>query len=317
MTEKVSIIVPVFNVEKYIRSCIESLIKQTYSNIEIILVDDGSLDISGVICDEYEEKDRRIVVIHKNNEGVTRARKTGLENSTGNWICFVDGDDELTEDSIEILLHTAISYNVQMVIAPELRYKDGVFLRASKYGVAGCLTRSEYLFALSVGDIGGGIGGKFYSRRLFSQDVLGADSRIKNNEDYLMNLRLSRNLTKVFVDHMHGTYIANWRENSASRQKLPSENWFLLYDELIKEACHYEMAPYLFLLNSIDERLRTGEISIMDAQRYAIRIRQDGKFSGYFKYLHKYYINQCTFTKIIYKVLRKIEKYKKNRKFYR
>lgn len=90
---RVSIIVPVYNVEKYIRRCIESICSQTYSDWELLLVDDGSPDKSGAICDEYASIDSRIRVFHKENAGVGAARNTGIRNSTGNYIVFVDSDD--------------------------------------------------------------------------------------------------------------------------------------------------------------------------------------------------------------------------------
>lgn len=89
--EKVSIILPVYNVEAYLSRAIESLIKQTYQNIEIILVDDGSMDQSGKICDSYAEKDTRIKVIHKDNGGVSSARNTGLAIATGSILLFLIG----------------------------------------------------------------------------------------------------------------------------------------------------------------------------------------------------------------------------------
>lgn len=88
-----SIIVPVYNVEKYLEQCIDSIIGQTYKNLEIILVDDGSTDFSGLICDNYQKKDGRIRVIHQNNRGVSSARNVGLQNATGELLGFVDSDD--------------------------------------------------------------------------------------------------------------------------------------------------------------------------------------------------------------------------------
>lgn len=99
--EKVSIILPIYNVEEYIAECLDSIINQTYRNLEIILVDDGSPDGSGKICDEYQQKDDRIVVVHKKNEGVSAARNTGLELATGEYITFADPDDWLESDMIE------------------------------------------------------------------------------------------------------------------------------------------------------------------------------------------------------------------------
>lgn len=102
--EKVTVIVPVYNVEKYIGMCIESIIKQKYKNIEIILVDDGSSDSSGRICDEYAKNDTRIKVLHKENNGVSSARNLGIDNATGNYICFIDGDDYVMDDYVGYML---------------------------------------------------------------------------------------------------------------------------------------------------------------------------------------------------------------------
>ena len=102
-----SVIVPVYNVQNYLRKCVDSLINQTYENLEIILVDDGSADESGKICDSYEELDRRVHVVHKENGGLADARNVGLDYAHGEWISFVDADDyidELTyQDCIAIL----------------------------------------------------------------------------------------------------------------------------------------------------------------------------------------------------------------------
>ena len=103
MNDLISVIVPVYNVEKYLRQCLESIINQTYKNLEIILVDDGSTDNSGNICEEYAPKDNRIKVIHKTNSGLSSARNAGLDICTGEYIGFVDSDDWLEPDMYEIL----------------------------------------------------------------------------------------------------------------------------------------------------------------------------------------------------------------------
>lgn len=103
--ELISIIIPVYNVEQYLRECLDSIIKQTYKNLEIILVDDGSLDKSGEICDEYKLRDDRIIVIHKENGGLSDARNTGMEIAQGKYIQFIDSDDYIDEDMIETLYH--------------------------------------------------------------------------------------------------------------------------------------------------------------------------------------------------------------------
>ena len=103
-TPLISIIVPVYNVEKYLSKCIESILHQTYNNWELILVDDGTPDNSGKICDEYALKDYRIKVFHKANGGVSSARNLGLEKASGNFIMFIDSDDWISENCLEISL---------------------------------------------------------------------------------------------------------------------------------------------------------------------------------------------------------------------
>ena len=103
--ELISIVVPVYNVKDYIKCCVESLIHQTYRNIEIILVDDGSTDESGKICDQLAERDSRIKVVHKKNEGLGYARNTGLENITGQYVTFIDSDDYVDKNQVEDLYH--------------------------------------------------------------------------------------------------------------------------------------------------------------------------------------------------------------------
>jgi len=103
----VSIIVPVYNVEPYLHQCVDSVINQTYQNLEIILVNDGSTDSSGKICDEYAASDKRVSVVHKTNEGLPAARNTGLNHSTGKYIYFLDSDDWIREDAINLLVSLA------------------------------------------------------------------------------------------------------------------------------------------------------------------------------------------------------------------
>ena len=112
----ISIIVPVYNVEKFIHRCINSILAQTYADFELILVDDGSIDNSALICDDYVKKDERVKVIHKDNGGVSSARNAGIKISIGTWICFLDADDELYPNSLEILTK-GIGENVAYIMA--------------------------------------------------------------------------------------------------------------------------------------------------------------------------------------------------------
>lgn len=115
MDKLVSIIIPVYNVGKYLSRCIESIQRQTYTNLQIILVDDGSTDSSSELCDEYEKKDDRIIVIHKENGGLSSARNAGLEICQGEFFSFVDSDDWIDENCIDIMLKAILESKSDIV----------------------------------------------------------------------------------------------------------------------------------------------------------------------------------------------------------
>lgn len=121
----ISIVVPVYNVEKYLEECVNSIFKQTYKNLEIILVDDGSKDSSSTMCDELAKKDYRVKVIHKENGGLSDARNVGIENSTGKYIQFVDSDDFIEENMVEILYKDILENKADVAMCSHYIYKDG------------------------------------------------------------------------------------------------------------------------------------------------------------------------------------------------
>lgn len=120
----VSVIIPIYNLEDYVKDCIESIIEQTYSNLEIILVDDGSTDKSSDICDTYLKKDSRVVVIHLTHQGLSVVRNSGLDYAKGDWVIFVDGDDYIHPDMIRVLLETAVQNDVLYVRCNEVHSSE-------------------------------------------------------------------------------------------------------------------------------------------------------------------------------------------------
>lgn len=124
---KISVIVPVYNIENYVKKCIESIVKQIYDNLEIILVDDGSKDDSGKICDEYACRDRRIRVIHKKNGGLVSARKAGIAEATGNYATYVDGDDWIESDMYARLIEKI--GNADVIVSGVIRDYHTRFIR--------------------------------------------------------------------------------------------------------------------------------------------------------------------------------------------
>lgn len=141
MNEKISIIIPVYNLEKYIKRTAESVLKQTYTNIEVIIVDDGSSDESWKIIQKIADKDNRVIPIHQENGGVTSARLKGVRRSTGEWIGFVDGDDEIESDMYEILLNNAKKYNADIShCGYQMIFEDG---RVNYFHNTGCLVQQD------------------------------------------------------------------------------------------------------------------------------------------------------------------------------
>lgn len=136
-----SVIVPVYNVERWINRCIESIINQTYRKLEIILIDDGSTDSSGNICDEFQMMDNRVVVYHKNNEGSAIARNYGIEHCRGEYVTFVDSDDWIEPQMYEKLLDLAQEHNTVITgCATMTDFEDGTSNNTFKDREEGMLT---------------------------------------------------------------------------------------------------------------------------------------------------------------------------------
>lgn len=140
----ISIIVPIFNVEKYLKKCIESIMNQSHKKLEIILVDDGSTDGSGLICDNYKKLDSRIVVIHKQNGGLVSARKAGLDVSNGDYIGFVDGDDYIDENMYECLLDNMLKEKADIVHSSYFSNKNGKEKKIKGYNRSIIKNKNDY-----------------------------------------------------------------------------------------------------------------------------------------------------------------------------
>ena len=142
-TPKISVIVPVYKAEAYLHRCVDSLLAQTFTDFEVLLVDDGSPDRSGEICDEYARKDRRVRVFHKENGGVSSARNMGLDNARGEYVCFVDSDDWVEGNYLKIMYGDISNYNVDLVVHGFRRFTpEGKEI--------GCESYSDLLYDLDI-----------------------------------------------------------------------------------------------------------------------------------------------------------------------
>ena len=165
MNPKISVIIPVYNVGKYLKRCIDSIIQQNYDNLEIILVDDGSSDNSGKICDEYAVIDKRIIVIHKSNGGLSDARNRGLDICTGKYISFVDSDDWIEKDFYKFAVNN-LGENDLLIF--DYYLTDGKNKKCINTLSKSCkLTVGECLLELSKANIQSYAWNKLYKRELF------------------------------------------------------------------------------------------------------------------------------------------------------
>ena len=165
---KISVIVPVYKVEPYLRKCLNSIVNQTYQNLEIILVDDGSPDNCGLICDEYAQSDSRIQTIHKKNEGLSSARNAALDIATGEYIAFVDSDDWVDTDMFGYLLHSVLCEGADICICGRYEeYKNKFLIKG--YPSKEILNKESALGALLKNDlIQNFVWDKLWRRKLFN-----------------------------------------------------------------------------------------------------------------------------------------------------
>lgn len=221
MKNLISIIVPIYNVEKYLKKCIESIVNQTYENIEIILIDDGSNDNSGIICDEYAKKDNRIIVIHKENGGVSSARNKGLKIAKGEWISFVDADDWIEQNFCQTLLNKATQEQADIALCGYNRVTDNRIEKINVNNQDMFFNSNEYL----VKSLNPQTGFGFCHMKLIKKEVLKSiffNERIEVGEDALFNIMLSEEINKaIFV----GNALYNYRINNQSVVKKYDENY--------------------------------------------------------------------------------------------
>jgi len=202
MVPLVSIIVPVYNSEKTLGICIDSILKQSYKEFELILLNDGSTDSSGQICDMYANKDIRIRVMHKKNTGVSDTRNQGIAVARGKYLQFVDSDDWITPDATELFVRKAEKYQCDMVIADFYRVIGG---RASKKGaieqegIMDIASYANFMMHKPADFYYGVLWNKLFKRSIVEKYQLKMDSSISWCEDFIFNLEYLRNIHKVYV----------------------------------------------------------------------------------------------------------------------
>ena len=222
----IGVIVPVYNAEKFIAECIESILAQTYTNLRLVLVDDGTPDNAGKICDEYAKKDPRITVIHQENAGVTRARARGVEEASDcEFITFVDSDDTLPETALAHL-HQAMKNDIDIVFTNKI-YDFFPPLDTDR------ITASQFQSYMLEEKIARGILGKLIRRSLFDKRTFDTPREIVMGEDLIMNIRLASNCrNEIGVIHTHVYNYNMHQENVSHKFKDSARHEYLFYTSI-------------------------------------------------------------------------------------
>lgn len=210
-TPKISVIVPVYNVEKYLPKCIDSILQQTFTDFELLLIDDGSPDNSGKICDEYAAKDSRIRVFHKENGGASSARNLGLDYAKGEWIAFSDSDDYVSPAYLEDMAKYIISKSSLVISEYNMKGKNA--LQLTTCYLTG-IEAIQYYFEKKVSKLSGPVS-KLYNRSILKKNNIRFPIGIHMGEDAIFILRYLNVVNGIsFVGKCN--YTANFVEGSLS-----------------------------------------------------------------------------------------------------
>ena len=245
--EKVSVIVPVYRVEQYIDKCVESIVNQTYTNLEIILVDDGSPDNCPQMCDEWAKKDSRIKVIHKKNGGLSDARNAGIDAASGNYVYFLDSDDSISIDTLETYINISEKENCDIVFG---RYQR-VFDDPNKNQIINC-TNELYIYSIAdfwnvVYKVNKELGfeicvnciiscNKLFRKSLFS-DIRYLVGK-KNEDEYIIHELVSKCKKIAFIDKVYYYYYQNEESIMGSIRKTHFHNDF--FDAVIRRVDYFQ-----------------------------------------------------------------------------
>lgn len=200
MQPMVSIIVPIYNAEQYLRRCVDSILNQEYTDYELLLVNDGSTDASGDICEEYRDRDPRVIVIQKENTGVSDSRNRALDRARGKYLQFLDSDDWITPDATRLFVRAAEEYGCDMVISDFYRVVGERLSPKGDIEEEGVLTREEFAAHMMENPADfyyGVLWNKLYRRDIVEEHKLRMDTDISWCEDFMFNLEYIR-YAKVF-----------------------------------------------------------------------------------------------------------------------
>lgn len=245
----ISVIVPVYQREEFIRDTIESITDQSFEDIEIIIVDDGSTDRTGKICDELAEEDSRIRVIHQTNQGSNSARAAGIRCATGDYVCFIDSDDSISGDYLEHLWDSACNSGAEIIITGFYREfkEDKSIVREFKESEEALLFQENALSEMLLREIyGWEMVGKLYSKELFEGYYF--HEGISYSEDLLTNWELFNRASRFYYDPYCGYYYLQHSSNIVNSTDANRELFIKAFEVIIISEYNHG-APWKLMLN--------------------------------------------------------------------
>lgn len=250
MKDKVSVVIPVFQTKKFLSKCINSVLNQTYKNMEIILINDGSTDGSKEICNEFSENYHNVKVIHQRNQGVSRARNIGLEHTTGDFIMFLDSDDYIHPTMVETMMSPMDEYNIDITFCNFTREFDSHLAEVKSNLREGCYTLEEFVgvfFELLSNDIINNIGTKIYRKKVLTKGKIKFRENYSIREDIMFCLEAIINSKKLYFLN-NNFYIYTQLRANDSLMSSYKDNFFEANEEFM-----VMLREFLFLNNSSEK----------------------------------------------------------------
>ena len=325
MEELISVVIPIYNVEKYLNKCIESIINQSYSNLEIILIDDGSKDTSGIMCDSYVLKDNRIKVIHKENGGLSDARNVGIEKEKGEYIVFIDSDDWIDEKMIEILYNVIKKNNSDISICDYfLAYSEEIQTQKEDIEIIN-LSNIEALKKIYDKDLGVCMivaWNKLYKRNLFKDDIRYPYGKI--HEDEFTTYKLLYKAEKISYTNQK-MYYYRQRENSitssfnkkrldcleAFDERTKYMKYIVKNESLYKETLREYYGLIIVMYFKYEKFYSNDKKTLKELKKKALKIFKENKNSFQWTIKQKIIFGSFGFNPKIFRIIEKISEKKK------
>lgn len=305
--KKISVIVPIYNVEKYLETCINSIINQTYKNLEIILVEDGSPDSCCAICNELAKKDNRIKVIHKQNEGLSNARNSGIKIATGDYISFIDSDDIIDTDMFEVLVKTLEENNADISMCRFITFRENTKPKFKKSNVIKKYSSREAISSLLTGKLTSNMWNKLYKKELFKdfrlesgvifEDIIAmhqifhkANIIVENKSECYGYMKRNDSIIGTVNEKMISSYIYARDKRCKFLEKY--------YPELKNDIFAYKTNETLRIIATIARAKRKDLLKIDIVENSYITYRENYKTKEYKEYLKELKFSKRFFKRI-------------------